>query len=166
MLIAMTLLVILFAITVTFYPYVTKSWEMNRIDTELRNELSSARDIMSSYLMRANTFSIANQGRICFTANTDATTPLSEPGTFYLYNPADATWPNNYPYASYELKYTAQPVFGSGRTLAYGLVPMATPPKPPTQFLLNGNTIAITLNAVKNNNREFILQFEVRPRNM
>lgn len=159
----MSLLAILFAITVTFYPYVIKTWEMNRVDTELRDELSSARDIMSSYLMRAHVFTVADQGRIYFTANTNLFTPLAEPGTFYLYNPADP-WPSAYSNPPYELKYTTQPGFGSGRTIAYGINSPGLPSPPQTGFSNVGNQITVTLNATKNT-QNLIIQFAIRPRN-
>jgi hypothetical protein len=133
---------------------------MGKDDFDLRSDLSTARDVMSNYLTKASTFTVVNQGRLNFTANTDVTTPLAENCTFYLYNASDAGWPTTYPYASYELRYTQVNVFGSGRTIAYNLNP-----PPLTSFSSIVNQIAVTLNATKNT-QNFELRFEIHPRNL
>ncbi len=160
LLVAMALLAILLVITVTFYPPVIKVFNTGKDDFDLRSELSIARDVMSNYLTKASTFTIVNQGRMNFTANVDITTPLAENCTFYLYNASDASWPTTYPYASYELRYTAVNVFGSGRTIANNLNP-----PPLTFFSRIGNQIDINLNANKNT-QNLELSFEIHPRNL
>lgn len=160
LLVAMALLAILLVITVTFYPPVIKTFNTGKDDFDLRSDLSTARDVISNYLTKANTVTVINQGRMNFTANVDVTTPLAENCTFYLYNASDAGWPTTYPYASYELRYTEVNVFGSGRTIANNLNP-----PPLTFFSRIGNQIAVTLNATKNT-QNLELRFEIHPRNL
>ena len=156
----MTLLTVLLLITVSFYPMVIKIFLSNKDEFDVRTEVSAARDLMTNYLIKANTFTIANPGRMYFTANIDPTTPLSENCTFYFYNASDATWPTNYPYSSYELRYTDTGIFGSGRTIVRNLNP------PLVSFFSNlGNQITVNLNTT-NNNKTYELRFEIRPRNL
>ncbi len=156
----MALLAVLLAITVTFYPPVIKIFNTGKDDFDLMIETSIARDIISNYLAKASTFTITNQGRMSFTANTDIITPLAENCTFYLYNSSDMVWPTTYPYTSYELRYTEVNIFGSGKTIAHNLNP-----PPLTSFSRIGNQIAINLNATKNS-QNFELRFEIHPRNL
>lgn len=160
LLISMTLLTVLLLITISFYPMVIKIFLSNKDEFDVRTEVSTARDLITTYLIKANTFTIANPGRIYFTANIDPTTPLSENCTFYFYNASDVTWPTTYPYATYELRYTDTGIFGSGRTIVYNLNP------PPISFFSNsGNQILVNLNAT-NNTTTYELRFEIRPRNL
>ncbi len=160
LLIAMILLAVLLFITVSFYPMVIKVFLSNKNEFDMRSEVSIARDLATTYLLKANTFTIANPGRIYFTANIDPTTPLSENCTFYFYNASDATWPTTYPYASYELKFTDTGIFGSGRTLVRNLNP------PPVSLFSNsGNRITVNLN-VTNNSKTYAIAFEIWPRNL
>jgi prepilin-type N-terminal cleavage/methylation domain-containing protein len=165
LLIAMTLLTVLLLITVSFYPMVIKIFLANKDEFDVRTEVSTARDLATTYLIKANSFTIANQGRIYFTANVDPTTSLSENCTFYFYNSSDATWPTTYPYASYELRYVdntypSPGIFGSGRSIVHNLNP------PPVSYFSNlGNQITVNLN-VTNNSKTYELRFEIWPRNL
>ncbi len=163
LLVAIALLSILLAITVSFYPSVMRIWNSGQDTYNLRGELSQARDLMNNYLVKASTFTIINPGRIIFTANVDPTTPGAESCIFYLYNPSDAGWPSTYPFASYELRfmtYNGVPVFGSGRSLCYGINP-----PPSTNFSGVGNQIIVTLDETKNT-QNLALRFEIHPRNL
>jgi hypothetical protein len=156
----MVLLAVLLLITVSFYPMVIKVFLANKDEFDVNTEVSAARDLVTNYLIKANTFTIVNPGRIYFTSNIDPTTPLAENCTFYFYNASDATWPTTYPYASYELKFTDTGIFGSGRSIVHNLNP------PPGSFFSNsGNQIAVNINAT-NNTKTYELRFEIRPRNL
>lgn len=166
LLIAMLLLATLLFITVSFYPPVMKIFSSGKDTYDLRDELSVAREMVSNYLVKASAFNIVNSGRIDFTANVDVTTTSAESCIFYLYNASDTNWPATYSYSSYELRFMTytpgpgQPVFGSGRSICYGLNP-----PPNTTFSAAGSQIAVTLNKTKNM-QNMILRFEIHPRNM
>ena len=176
LLVAITLLSILLAVTISFYPLVIKVWNSGRSTYALRDDLSRVSEVLKDYLTKASNFTIINPGRIVFTANVDPTTPAGEFCVLYLYNANDTTWPSTYPYAMYELRFMTytpgpgQPAFGGGRSLlgdtsAGNATPFGLRPPPYTSFSSSGNQISVTLNETRDKENK-ALSFEVRPRNL
>jgi hypothetical protein len=174
--VAIALLSILLAVTVSFYPLVIKTWNSGRSTYALRDDLSRVSENIKDYLTKASNFTVINPGRIIFTANIDPTTPAGESCVLYLYNANDTSWPTTYTYPMYELRFMTytpgpgQPVFGGGRSILGDTSPSnATPfglrPPPDTSFSSSGNQISITLGETRDNERK-ALSFEVRPRNL